>query len=787
MIGQTLGHYRILEQLGAGGMGVVYRAHDERLDREVALKVLPAGALADQTARQRFQQEALALSRLNHPHICTIYEVGESDGQTYIAMELVEGRPLQALARDDGLPVQTALRCGAQIASALAHAHERGILHRDLKSSNVIVTPDGRAKVLDFGLAKRAAEKQGEATRTQGLTDPGTVVGTLHYMAPEVLRGEPADARSDLWALGVMLYEMLSGRLPFAGKTAFETSSAILRESPAPLPGHVPAGLRIIIQRCLAKEPGERYQQAGELRAALETAQSDTSGAAVVAPRDRPRRRVLILAGALAAAFAAALALYTGGLRWQVGPGRIESVAVLPLENLSRDPDQEYFADGMTEQLITDLSKIGSLRVISRTSVMQYKRARKPLAAIAKELKVDAVIEGSVTLSGERVRITAQLIQTSSEKNLWAESYERDLRDVLALQGDVARKIAGEIRITLTPQERMRLAGGRRVDPEVLQLYLKGQYFSNQSTEETVRKGIGYFEQALQKDPSYAPTYAGMSIAYSSLSSVYAAPHEVMPKARAAAKRALELDETLSEAHTSLATVSLFYDWDWSTAEKELKRAIELNPSSADAHNLYGTYFDALRRSEQAIAELRRAHDLDPHSLRIYGNLLGVLVTARQYDQAIEESRRALEKEPSFAFAYAWMGIAYGQKGRFPEAVAATEKAVKLDPNPTTDHFLAIAQAAAGNKSEARRVLAKLEEMAKRQYVCAYEIAEVHVSLGDHDKALQWMQRGLKEQCDCLVWLKSEPWLDPLRVDPRYLDLVKRVGFPESGSSAPTH
>ncbi len=558
---------------------------------------------------------------------------------------------------------------------------------------------------------------------------------------------------------------------------------AILKETPSPLPPSLNPGLRSIVQRCLAKDPGERYQHAVEVKAALETLESSSTRQESASAPGKGRRWAPALAAAVA--LAALFAWRAGGLGERFAGKsvrRIESVAVLPLENLSRDPEQEYFADGMTEQLITDLSKIGSLRVISRTSVMQYKKARKPLPEIAAELKVDAVIEGSVMRSGDRVRITAQLIQANSDKHLWAESYERDLRDVLALQGEVARKIAAEIRITLTPQEETLLAGRRRVDPEVFQLYLKGKYFSNQNKLDAVRKGIEYYELAIRKDANYAPAHAGLSLAYSSLSSIYSAPHEVMPKARASARKALELDESLSEAHTSLATVSFFYDWDWSTAEKEIKRAIELNPSSETAHLLYGEYFGALQSNDQAIAELRRAHELDPLSLLIYGNLLATLVNARQYDQTIEECKRLIEKEPGFAWAYAWIGVAYMQKGRFPEAIAAIEKASKLDPNATIDHFLALAQAAAGNKAEARKLLAKIEEAAKHQYVCAYEVASVHVSLGQNDKAMEWMKRGVKEQCDCLLWLKAESWIDPLRVDPRYLDLVKRVGFPEKGS-----
>ena len=770
--GDRVGAYEIRATIGAGGMGVVYRAFDRRLEREVALKFLSAEVLADEQARRSIREEALALSHLNHPHICIVYEIGETTGQTYIAMEYVEGRPLSDLARQGGgLPIEAAGRYAAQIASGLAHAHERGVLHRDLKSSNVIITPDGRAKVLDFGLARRLREAAADES-THTMTQAGQVSGTLAYMAPEVLRGQSADTRSDLWALGVTLYEMLCGKLPFVGQTPFALVSAIQREDPEPLPARVPAAFRAVVQRCLAKEPGRRYQGAREVQAALEATQSG----AVFLTTEGARRNKL---GHRAFAAALAVVALVGGLLWEhfgraSGPARIRSVAVLPLANFSHDPEQEFFADGMTEQLITDLSKIRALRVISRTSVMQYKGTQKALPAIARELNVDAVVEGSVMRVGDRIRITAQLVQAGSEQHLWAESYDRDLRDVLLLQSEVARNIAAEIRITLSPEEQARLAS-RQVDPEVYQLYLKGRFYANQGTEEPRRRGIEFFQQAIQKNDRFAPAHAGLALAYASLASVYAPPHEVMPKAKTAALRALDLDETFSEAHTALANVYLFYDYDWTGADKELKRAIELNPSSADAHDLYGLYFTALTQFEQGLAECRRAHDLDPLSLLIYGDVLGNLLYSRHFDEAIAECRKALEREPNFATAHMVMGLALAEKRQFPEALAAMRKAYQIDPNPTLSLMLAQVQAASGNRVEAEKLVHQVEEMAKRRYVCDFEIAQVYTVLGEKDQAFRWLNLGKKQQCDCLVWLQAEPWMDPLRIDPRYSELVKRV------------
>jgi len=786
MSGQKLLHYRILDQIGAGGMGVVYRAHDERLDREVALKVLPAGDLADDTARKRFREEALALSHLNHPNVCTIYEIGEDDGQTFIVMEYVKGGSLSTLVRSGGLPAETVYRYGSQIADALAHAHDHGLLHRDLKSGNVMVTPEGRIKVLDFGLAKRMHQSDPQTvTQTKdALTEAGTVLGTLQYMAPETLRGDPADARSDIWALGAVLYEMTSGALPFRGQTPFAVSSAILNDAPAEMPASVPAGLRSVIQRCLVKDQGQRYQTAAEVRAVLEAAPS-TASAAVVKPVGASRSRWALAAiGALALLAAALIGLNAGRIRdrlaGKAGPPRIESIAVLPLDNFSHDPEQEFFADGMTEQLIADLSKIRALRVISRTSVMQYKGKSKPLPEIARELNVDAVVEGSVLRSGNKVRITAQLLYAPKDQHLWAESYERDLRDVLAMQGEVARDVANQIRITVTPQEQIRLGSRRQVDPEVYQLTLRGQYYSKRGTLAETERGIQYFQQAIEKDGTYAPAHAGLAFAYSSLTPDHSSPREVMPRAKAEALRAIELDETLSEAHTALAVVRMYYDWDWIAAERELRRAIELNPSSADAHDQYGNYFCALAQFEPSIAESRRARDLDPLSVVIYFDLLTNLVSSRRYDETIEECRRGIDRDPNFSFGYAVMGMAYSQKGQFPEAIAALEKAIQLDPNWHGELFLAHVRAAAGDKAEARKILSKVEALSRKQYVCAYEIATVHVTLGDNDTAYKWMQKGVKEQCDCLVWLKSEPWMDSFRSHPRYLELLKRVGLADT-------
>ncbi len=496
MLGKTLGHYRILEKIGAGGMGEVYRAHDEQLGRDVAIKLLPASVLSDATARARLLREARSAASLNHPHICTIHEVGEADGQAYIAMELVEGQPLSARLAGGALPTEQVLRYGLQLAEALGHAHERGLVHRDLKSANVVITTEGRAKVLDFGLAKRLSEGEMDVvTRSQAsLTAAGALVGTLAYMAPEQLRGQPADARSDVWALGVVLHEMATGSRPFQGQTGFELSSAILTQRPAPLVGKAPLGLRAVIERCLEKEPARRYQRAGEVRAALEAVQTGAVAPWTAWRYRLARRRWLAAAGAVVVLAAVLVGLNVGGLRERLrhgaSPSGINSIAVLPLENLSHDPEQEYFTDGMTEALITELGQISALRVISRTSAMHYKGTRKTLPEIARELHVDAVVEGSVERYGQRVRITAQLIEAPTDRHLWAKSYERDLGDVFALQDAVAQAITNEIKIKLTTQEQRRLASARRVNPQAHEAYLRGRFFWNKRSPEGLNRAL---------------------------------------------------------------------------------------------------------------------------------------------------------------------------------------------------------------------------------------------------------------------------------------------------------
>jgi serine/threonine protein kinase/TolB-like protein/Flp pilus assembly protein TadD len=859
MLGKMVSHYRILEKLGGGGMGVVYKAEDTKLGRLVALKFLappltpgpsPAGrgeAISDlqppplgrgwpagpgegarfnAVALERFKREARAASALNHPNICTVYDIDEHEGQPFIAMEYLEGQTLRqrlvgagpAPARPDqraALQTDVLLNLASQIADALDAAHAKGIVHRDIKPANIFVTNRGQVKILDFGLAKLtvgpglapARPAQGPALQdtptasidADHLTSPGVAMGTVAYMSPEQARGEELDARTDLFSFGAVLYEMATGYPVFSGTSSVLIFDAILHRaptSPIRLNPECPAELERIINKALEKDRDLRYQSAADLRSDLERLRRETEAGRVGAGLARPREgRALsyivgAVVGTLALVLALAVAVNVAGLRDRIvrivgaglrpAPAPIRSLAILPLENLSRDKEQDYFADGMTDALIAELGQIGSLRVISRTSVMQYKGAKRPLPQIAKELNVDAVIEGSVLRSGGRVRITAQLIGAVPERHLWARSYERDLRDVLALQSAVAQAIANEIKIKVTPQEQTRLASSRPVNPEAYELYLKGRYEWNKRTEEGLKKGLEYFQQAIRMDPSCALAYSGVADSYGMLgSNAFLPGTEVLAKAKAAALKALELDDGLAEAHASLAQLLFDYDRDRVAALREFEAAIKLNPNYATAHHWYAMDLAWLGRDEEAIREIEQARSLDPLSVRISANVGLVLYVARQYDRAILELLKTLELEPSDPDAHWLLGQIYLQKRMNREALAEMQKAVSLaHDRPLERARLAHAYAVTGNRGEALKILGRLEQQSKREYVSPYFMARAYVALGKKEQAFAWLQKGLEVYDGMMDDLKVDPALAPLRSDPRFQNLLRRMNFP---------
>ncbi len=783
---QTLAHYRLVEKIGEGGMGVVYRARDASLDREVAVKVLPTGALADAAARRQFRKEALALSRLNHPNIETVHAFERQEGVDFLVMEYIPGVTLDKRLAAGPLAEQEVARLGAQLAQGLAAAHAQGIVHGDLKPGNLRLRPDGWLKILDFGLAKWL-EGGGEARTTERLMESESGAGTLPYMAPEQLRRGDIDPRSDIYAAGAVLYEMATGRRPFAQTSPARLIEAILNQTP-PNPGainpRISSALESIIVKALDKDPGRRYQTAREMQVDLERL-----GAAP--PLRGPRRwgwfrgvRPLPLAGGMMLVVLFALAVVNRSGVWErliggMGAGRLDSIAVLPLDNLSGDPGQEYLADGITDGLITNLAQIGSLRVISRTSVMQYKGAHEPLPEIARKLNVQAVVEGTVRRSGDRVRISSQLIEAATDRHLWARTYEREVRDITVLESEIAQAISATLRVELTPDEKTRFAQARPVNPVAQEAYLKGRYFLRRQSEEGFKKAIQYFEEAIAADPDWAPPYVKLGSAYAQLEEgEFLPPSEASPKVKAALTKALELDDSLSEAHSYLGA-RMMGDWDWSGAERELKRAIELDSSNAQAWRAYAYWLDAMGRHTEALDAAKRALAVDPVPMFSKVVLAYIHHSARQYDKAIEQFQEALEMDPQSPMLHMGLAGSYVELRRFDDAIAEARKAIAQSEGSTESlATLGDVYARAGMRDEARKVLAELANLSKRKYVSSAGVALIHADLGDRDQAFASLEEAYRNRDTWLAYLKVFPSFDPLRSDPRFADLVRRVGLP---------
>jgi len=785
MIGRTLGHYRIVEKIGAGGMGEIYRARDEQLNRDVALKVLPPGMLKDEKARRRFRNEALLLAKLNHPNIATVHEFDTEDGADFLVMECVAGTSLAQKLETGPLPEKELLLIATQVALALEEAHERGIVHRDLKPGNIVIAPKDRAKVLDFGIAK-LLRPAGDTDPTQSITGSHGGAGTLPYMSPEQLRGEEAGARSDIFSFGAVLYEMASGRRPCEETLPSRLIDAIIREHPVPprqLNPKTSSELERIILKCLEKEPENRYQSAKELEVDLRRLQTPSAvpltPAAAARPNRPPTRGMKVAGVAMGIVFVLGLVLGIGWWRVRRAPVSIStpirSLAVLPLENLSGDSQQDYFAQGMTEELTTQLAQISALRVIARTSVTSYKDSRLSLPEIGKQLHVDAIVEGSVMRSNDRVRITARLVQASNGDLLWAQSYDRNLKDVLGLQEDVARAVASEVRVTLTPDEQARLATAQAVNPKAHDDYLEGSYL-DKGTSSQQRKALEYFEDAIRIDPNYAAAYAGLADYYWSNQEL--PPGGRMPKAKEYAQRALGLDPNSADAHIALGAIHFFADWDWPAAEKEFKRAIELSPSDVEAHRTYSVYLAAMGRADEALAESAKAQQLDPLSIWAQITAGYMFYFTRHYDEAIAQCRRALELDPNSVGAYDCLGTSYAAEGKYDQAIEASEKASTLSNNdPTRLVGLGRAYALAGRKADALKVLEQLRQISGRMYVPPYFFATIYGDLGQRDEAFRWLNKGFEEGDQYLPWLKVDSAIDALRSDSRFQPLLVRLGL----------
>ena len=771
----TLGQYRIQTLLGRGGMGEVYLAHDAKLGRDVAIKILPKDLSEDPERLSRFRSEARALASLNHPNVGAIYGLDESAGVNFLILELVEGETLaERLKRTGPMPVDEVLRVMSQVADALEAAHRKGITHRDIKPANIKVTPEGRVKVLDFGLAKvlRTAETPPRG-RSAGVgldTDVGRILGTPRYMSPEQARGEAVDRRTDIWAFGCVMYELVTAKPAFAGKTVPDVIVAILECEPdydALIA--VPARVRRLIQQCHVKDAEKRLSEIAEARRIITSAQA----------RPRPAiftRRRLIISGAVAAAAAVPVALDLGGLRSRLqGIPRLRSLVVLPLADLSGDAAQEYFSDGFTDALITDLSKIEGLMVISPASAKKYKNGGKALTDITKELRVEGVVEGTIQRDGRQVRVQVKLVQASTGSSLWSEGFEGEIQEALRLQARVAQTVARQIHGVIRPEQQARLASRRVVNSEVYENYLRGMYFLNKSAPSDHAKGIEYLKTAVDQDPAEPLAYAGLSLGYSRIG------HDRVPDAfklaKAAANRAQELGETMAETYAGLAQSKLYWDWDFPGAEQDFQRALELNPNLAVARCHYGWYLPILGRFEDAIAEMKLARDLDPLT-PLYTAWLGYLYTyVGRYREMVEEANKALELAPNYLMGLLTLGRGYTKLGRHEDAIATYKRVAERYPG--WKWRLGAAYVQAGRRSEALQIVEQVEREPGSHG--AFGLGVIHAFLGNADLALQWLEKAYQERDSYMPWIGVEEVFAGLHGDPRFQNLARRIGVKPLG------
>ena len=742
MIGKTISHYEIIEKLGEGGMGIVYKARDPKLDRCVAIKFLSASHAATEQDKTRFIHEARAASALEHPHICTIHEINETpDGQLFLVMPCYEGTPLSEKIEQGLLPVNEAIDIAIQIADGLQAAHEKRIVHRDIKSSNIFITSKGQVKVMDFGLARSAGMTK--------VTKTGMTVGTIPYMSPEQVRGEEFDHRTDIWSFGVVFYEMLTGEQPFKGSYEHAIVYSILNEEPRSIlelrkelaPEAVHAA-----KKMLQKQPENRYQTMEEVLTELRSLRSNIK-----------KTKTNIEA-----------------------KGTVPSIAVLPFADMSPGKDQEYFAEGIAEELLNALAHIHDLRVVARTSAFAIKGMNLDIREIGRRLNVKSVLEGSVRKAGNRLRVTAQLINVEDGFHLWSDRYDRDMADIFAIQDEITAAIVDSLKVTLKVGEKTALRKRSTENLEAYNLYLQGVHFWNKRTPEGVKISMMRFREAIEKDPGFALAYAGLANSYNIIGILGPlSPREAYHQARDLALKALELDEDLAEAHTALGTALGSHYWDWAGAERAFKQAIELNPGSSNTRHFYGLFLIFVGRFDEAIQELRKAQELDPVTAPITWNLGVAFTFARQYDRGIQECKKAMELDPAAYQPYLHVALPYSMKGMHEEAIAAAQKVLELlgEESSPWKILLALAHAEAGNQDEARRILAEVIALSEKRHVSPAYIAGVYVGLNERDKAFEWLYRAYEEHDPWFIAIAHRPSLDNFREDPRAKALFRGIGL----------